>query len=201
MPRAWAAASASATGIAMQSSFVRRKPFRDERVEAQSTNEFHHHEVRVPRRLELVDGDDVRMIQRGQDPRLLKEAAAAVLVGEPLGRQDLDCHFATQTCVDCPIHLAHAAGAERRQDFIAAEPGARAQMHGHKWPFVDVGQYPRDPAGRQVRVDLPPQVRGCLGRASVLGEHRGRRHSTAGQSVERASRSLAAGPAASRMTA
>ena len=49
---------------------------RDERVERLTLDVLHDHEVDAVRRLDLVDGDDVGMVEGGGRPRLLDEAPA-----------------------------------------------------------------------------------------------------------------------------
>ena len=80
-------------------------------------------------RLDLVDGDDVRVIEGGGGLRFLDEPAAAVSIRQAIGGQHLDGHLATQPRVAGAIDLAHAAGAERRDDFVRAEPGAGEKPH------------------------------------------------------------------------
>jgi len=44
-------------------------------------------------------------------------------------RQNLDGDLAMQPGIVCPIDLAHPTGAERRQDFVGAQPGTGGQRH------------------------------------------------------------------------
>ena len=75
-------------------------------------DELEHERGRAIHVLDAVDGADVRMIQRGQQPRFALEA------GEPLGidreqaRKDLDRDVAPELRVARAIDLAHAAGAK-----------------------------------------------------------------------------------------
>src|SRR5688572_24453740 len=67
-------------------------------------------------RADVVELTDVRMVQRGDGPRFLLETAQSIrIAGEGLGK-DLDRDLASQTRVTGPIHLAHPAGAEWRDD-------------------------------------------------------------------------------------
>ena len=47
-------------------------------------DELHHDEVDAVDRLDLVNRDDVRMVERGSGARLLNEAPPARLVGEAI---------------------------------------------------------------------------------------------------------------------
>ena len=95
---------------------------RDERVEAGAPHVLHHDEVDVAVRLDLVDRDDVRMVQRGGRLRFLEKAAPAAFVVHPVGRQDLDGDLAAQPRIAGAIHFAHPARANRREHFVDAEP-------------------------------------------------------------------------------
>ena len=74
--------------------------------------------------LEPVNRGDVRMIQRRERLRLALEPRQAFGVGGERVRQDLDRDLAAERRVRRPIHLAHPAFADRRGDFVGAEPGA-----------------------------------------------------------------------------
>ena len=80
-----------------------------------------------PRFLDAVDRGDVRMIQRRECLRLAFEPRQAFGVRGERVRQDLDRDLAIQRRVRCPIHLPHAAFADRRSDFVDAEAGAGSQ--------------------------------------------------------------------------
>ena len=70
---------------------------------------------------EPVDRRDVRMIERGEDLGLALEAGEALgVVCEQVG-QDLERDVATELRVARAIDLAHAAGAEQREDFVGTE--------------------------------------------------------------------------------
>ena len=64
------------------------------------------------------------MIQRGEDLRFALEAGEAIgIAGEGI-RQNLERDVAIQLRIARAIHLAHAAGAKGREDFVRAEAGA-----------------------------------------------------------------------------
>jgi len=78
---------------------------------------------------DVVDGKDVRMIQRGRRARLLLEPAHAVCVGREGWRKDFDGHITLKPRIACLVHLAHAAGAERRENLVRTEPSADRERH------------------------------------------------------------------------
>ena len=61
------------------------------------------------------------MVERRQQARLAREAGAALGVGREVRRQDLDRDVAPELAVAGAIHLAHAAGAERRDGCVGPE--------------------------------------------------------------------------------
>ena len=73
---------------------------------------------------DVVNREDVRMIERGDRPRLLLESLQPVTVGREAGRQDFDCHVAAEARVEGPVHLAHAPGAQRGLDLVGTESAA-----------------------------------------------------------------------------
>ena len=69
------------------------------------------------------------MIEPSRRPGFLLEALQPVGVGtEPLGN-DFDGDIAREAGVACVIHLAHAACADERNDFIHTEASAGGQAH------------------------------------------------------------------------
>jgi hypothetical protein len=61
------------------------------------------------------------MIQRARRLGLLFESMQPIRIFRQLSRQDLDRHVAIQLLVARAIHLAHAAFANLRADFVTAE--------------------------------------------------------------------------------
>ena len=72
---------------------------------------------------------NVRMVERCQDLRFPLEA------GEPIGImgdrlwEDFDGDVAVQLRIARPIHFAHPAGAQERDDFIGADACASGEEH------------------------------------------------------------------------
>ena len=69
------------------------------------------------------------MVQRRGGAGFLLESMEAVGVGGERDGQDLDRHVTTQPRIARAIDLAHAAGADDRDDFIGAEPLAGGEGH------------------------------------------------------------------------
>ena len=69
----------------------------------------------------VEDRDDVGMRERSDGLRFALEAGAPLRVVRERRRQDLDGDVAAQPRVFRAIHLAHAAGADRGDDFIRTE--------------------------------------------------------------------------------
>ena len=67
------------------------------------------------------------MTERRQHAGFSLESSKALGVRRKSGRQDLDRDIASEPCVMCAIHLAHSAGAKRRNDLVVSEPTAGGQ--------------------------------------------------------------------------
>ena len=61
---------------------------------------------------DVVDREYVRMIQPAGSSRFLLESAPAIRIVGKCRRQDFDRDVAVQLMIACPIHLAHAPGAQ-----------------------------------------------------------------------------------------
>ena len=68
------------------------------------------------------------MVQRAGGPRLLFEALPARRVGSDIRGQYLERDLAAQSRIPRPVYLAHAARAQRRNDFIRSKPGSQAAI-------------------------------------------------------------------------
>ena len=101
----------------------------DELTESLSLHELHRDErgpVRLP---DLVDRHDVGVIQRRRGPRFLLEARQALDVLRELRRKHLDRDVPRELRVSGPVDLAHAAGADRANDFVGGQPRAGGKRH------------------------------------------------------------------------
>src|ERR1700730_10929119 len=96
----------------------------------------------------VVDGDHVRVVQRGRDPRLLQEPGPEHVIGGQLRRQYLQRDDAAQPEVLRLIDHAHPAAAEHRACPVAREliPHQRQPRH-HALP-------PRRPPPRFIPVAI-----------------------------------------------
>ena len=81
---------------------------------------LHHDEHAAVGVADLVDLADEGMIERGGGQRLAAQPLARHRVGLDRGRQHLHGDAALEPRVFGEKHLAHAAGAERREDAVAA---------------------------------------------------------------------------------
>jgi hypothetical protein len=77
----------------------------------------------------VVDGDDVRVIQRRCGFRLANNAMQPVAVDGELGWEHLERDAAVEACVLGEIHLAHPALAESGHDLVVAQLGALVHLH------------------------------------------------------------------------
>ena len=102
---------------------------RDEALQRLARDELHDDVVDALGRLDLVDRDDVRVVERGGGAGLLDETGAAVRVDVPLGGEDLDRDLAPEAGVAGPVDLAHAPGAEGRDHLVRPEPRCGRQGH------------------------------------------------------------------------
>src|SRR5262245_39626620 len=78
---------------------------------------------------EIVNGSDVRVIQRCKNFSLTLKPADTIHVTRELLRQDLYRDFALQLRVTCAIHLTHAALAEEGRYLVRTKVSANDQSH------------------------------------------------------------------------
>ena len=83
-----------------------------------SLDQFQHERRQVAGFFETVDGRDMRVIQRGQEFRFPSKARAPIGVAGERPRQDFHRDVSLQSGVARAVHLAHAALAEGRDDFV-----------------------------------------------------------------------------------
>src|ERR1700722_13084654 len=77
----------------------------------------------------VVDGEDVWMVQRGDGAGFLLEAAEAVGVFRKSLREDFDGDVAAEAGVFCTEDFAHSASADWRDNFVWAEFSAASECH------------------------------------------------------------------------
>ena len=81
---------------------------------------------------EIVDGEDVRVVERRDRVRLPLETRERVGVLRQRFGEHLDRNVALQLRIPRLVDLAHAPGTERREDFVGAETGAGGESHGFR---------------------------------------------------------------------
>ena len=82
--------------------------------------------------LEAVDDGDIGMIEGGERLCLALEAGDGIgICRRELGK-NLDRDVAIQPAVARPVDVAHPTGANRRENLVRSDPGARQK--GHKEP-------------------------------------------------------------------
>jgi hypothetical protein len=108
----------------------RNRSVRDALGQSRPFDELQHQRPLRRGRLQPVDRADVRMVERREELRLALEALQAVGIGGPYGRQDLDRDVTAQRRVARPVDLAHASGAECRENLVRSETRAGSQGHG-----------------------------------------------------------------------
>src|ERR1041384_1427896 len=77
----------------------------------------------------IVQCADVRMTELRDGACLAFEACLQVWTSHQRRFQSLDGDRAIKPCIAGAIHLAHAAGANWRDDFIGTQSGSRIQSH------------------------------------------------------------------------
>ena len=90
-------------------------------VEGPPLEVLHDEVVGVALASDVVKGADVWMRQLGDGPRLAFEALADGRRRHEARRQNLDRDGAPEAGVAPAVHLAHAAGAERRDDLVGSQ--------------------------------------------------------------------------------
>ena len=117
----------------------------DQFVESFATDEFHHHVWAVGVRADVVDGDDVRVLQRGEGPGLLDQLAGGFFLecGVASGDRDaLDGDLAVHPRVIASINRAKSALADFSANFVAF-------FHG--WEVAQNAKYRLAGQSRKVR--------------------------------------------------
>ena len=114
---------------------------RNERIEALAAHVLHDDEIVAVRRLDLVDGDDVRVIEGRGGVRFLHKPPPTIVVADAIGRQDLDRDLAVETRIAGAIDLAHPTRANQREDLVRPECRAGLESQSARRHYrVVVGQ-------------------------------------------------------------
>ncbi len=116
------------------SRFRCREAFRQGAVLAQIHDQEGHVADRWRCRLDVVDGNDIRVAERRQGAGLAIESSHDVGVGRLLRQQDLDGHIPFQAKVTSPEDGREAAGSDACVDPIAAHEGVAQPDHRGRVP-------------------------------------------------------------------
>jgi hypothetical protein len=110
MPAAWAAATASAIGGCIAQHLADPHPLAaDKPIQRRSVNVLHHDDVRVALAADIVNGDDVRMVQRRGALRFREQPSLSPFVVPFVCGKNLQSHRAVEARVAGLVNDAHAA--------------------------------------------------------------------------------------------
>lgn len=76
--------------------------------------------VNPPGAANVVNGNNIGMIQRGDRSRLLLKSAQSIRISRERLGQHLQRNIAQQTSVSRPVHFAHTTGTDERDNFVRA---------------------------------------------------------------------------------
>jgi hypothetical protein len=92
-------------------------------------DQLHHQIVGLTLAADVVERADVRVVEARDRARLALEAGADLGVVDEVRRKHLDRDFAAEPRIARAIDLAHAAGAERGEDFVGTEASRGGERH------------------------------------------------------------------------
>ena len=101
----------------------------EEVAQGHALHPFHRDERHAGLLADVVDGQDVRMIQRGGGLRFLLEPAETIGIAGHVARKDLDGNRAIEPRVARAVHLAHAPRTDGLGDFIRAKTRTWGERH------------------------------------------------------------------------
>ena len=79
---------------------------------------------------DVIDGKDIRVVERGRGASLLREPEEPIGVERERLGKDLDRDIAIEPRVTRAVHLSHPAGADRRDDLKVSHVATRGEFHG-----------------------------------------------------------------------
>jgi hypothetical protein len=91
--------------------------------------EFGDEKGSTARFADVVNGENVRVIERCDRARFLLETPQAFGVAGKRFGQNFEGYFAAETRVAGAINFAHSAGADGRDDFVGANLAANGEGH------------------------------------------------------------------------
>ncbi len=107
----------------------RERAAREARVERVALDQLEDEVIDVALLADVVERADVRVVEARDRLRLALEAGADLGLVRKVRRQDLHGDVAAEAGVLRAVDLAHAAGAQRREDFVGTESGSGGQEH------------------------------------------------------------------------
>ena len=78
-------------------------------------------------RADVVNGQDVRMVERGSCARFLLEATQPVSISREGRWQNFDRDFAVEACIARAVHFTHPARAKEGENPVRAKTGIRCK--------------------------------------------------------------------------
>ena len=116
--------------MAILQDLVRReRPFLEPMGQRLAFQVLHHQEVDAVLVADIVERADVRMAQARNGLGFAVETLARLRIARKMRGQNLDGDDAVKPRIARPVDLAHASGADRRDDLVRAEPGCGREGH------------------------------------------------------------------------
>jgi hypothetical protein len=112
-----------------QQRLERQAARRNQVGERRSVDELHREKHLAVDVIDRVNGDDVRVIERGDRPGFTLEAVERVGIRFEARGQHFEGDVALQPRVTRTIHLAHSAGTHRGENLVEADAVVRRQRH------------------------------------------------------------------------
>ena len=106
----------------------------DQRAQVGALDETHHDEEHAVLVAGIEDGDDVRVVDRGRDPRLAPKALAEALLPGVLGEDELEGDRALERELLGPVDDPHVSVADHLLDAAPREDGAQRELGGQLLP-------------------------------------------------------------------
>ena len=126
----------------------------DDLFDRPARDELHRHERRTRVGGDVVDGDDVRMVQRRGRFRLLDEPSQPLVARDAIGRQDFECDESIEVSIATFVDDTHTAFTELLGDLIVEKAAAN---HGGSLHPTTVANGTHRPTRGKDRVT--PEVR------------------------------------------
>ncbi len=105
----------------------RQRTLRQPLLQRLAFHQFHDQEVNAVLMADIVQRADVRVGKFRNCLGFAVQSLAQSGIGRQIGGQDFDGYIALESSVAGAIHLTHPAGAERGEDFVRSELGARRE--------------------------------------------------------------------------